>query len=105
MVFLSRVISSLISSTQVMGINMVALCEGLSVGQKAGLSGKDILEARARLRVSRSETGYGPTFSNDRMEKTHQATVYVSMLISCYWYWLVCWHGIHARRSAAEKLL
>jgi len=28
----------------VMGINMVALCEGLSVGQKAGLSGKDILE-------------------------------------------------------------
>ena len=44
MVFLSRVISSI----QVMGINMVALCEGLSVGQKAGLSGKDILEARAR---------------------------------------------------------
>ena len=32
---------------QVMGINMVALCEGLSVGQKAGLSGKDILEAPA----------------------------------------------------------
>eukprot|EP00913_Durusdinium_trenchii_P002525 g2334.t1 len=28
----------------VMGINMVALCEGLSVGQKAGLDGKDILE-------------------------------------------------------------
>ena len=44
MVFLSRVISSI----QVMGINMVALCEGLSVGQKAGLSGKDILEARAQ---------------------------------------------------------
>eukprot|EP00931_Biecheleriopsis_adriatica_P034933 TRINITY_DN20145_c0_g1_i1.p1 TRINITY_DN20145_c0_g1~~TRINITY_DN20145_c0_g1_i1.p1 ORF type:complete len:293 (-),score=82.52 TRINITY_DN20145_c0_g1_i1:42-920(-) len=28
----------------VMGINMVALCEGLSVGQKAGLQGNDILE-------------------------------------------------------------
>jgi len=28
----------------VMGINMVALCEGLSVGTKAGLNGNDILE-------------------------------------------------------------
>eukprot|EP00440_Ansanella_granifera_P004971 gb/GFBE01005389.1/.p2 GENE.gb/GFBE01005389.1/~~gb/GFBE01005389.1/.p2 ORF type:complete len:291 (-),score=92.55 gb/GFBE01005389.1/:27-899(-) len=28
----------------VMGINMVALCEGLAVGQKAGLQGNDILE-------------------------------------------------------------
>mmetsp|Transcript_23685 Transcript_23685/g.68476 ORF Transcript_23685/g.68476 Transcript_23685/m.68476 type:complete len:290 (+) Transcript_23685:82-951(+) len=28
----------------VMGINMVALCEGLAVGQKAGLNGNDIME-------------------------------------------------------------
>jgi len=28
----------------VMGINMVALCEGLAVGQKSGLAGNDILE-------------------------------------------------------------
>lgn len=28
----------------IMGINMVALCEGLSVGTKAGLKGEDILE-------------------------------------------------------------
>jgi len=28
----------------IMGINMVALCEGLAVGQKSGLAGNDILE-------------------------------------------------------------